>query len=146
MILSQTAQYALRAVVHLSEHPDRGPLRVDDIAHALHVPRNYLSKTLHALARAGVLDSTRGPSGGFELARPASHILLTEVLEPFGAVPDQHTCLLGHQVCNDRKPCQAHEQWKGASAAMKAFFDRTTVADLAESHAHDASRQEVATS
>lgn len=131
MIISQTGQYALRAVVHLSEHRSEGPLRVDDIAGALGVPRNYLSKILHVLARDGLLASTRGPSGGFELARPSEALFLTEVLEPFGAVPDENRCLLGQEVCSDREPCMAHDRWKEASAALKDFFDRTTVAELA---------------
>jgi Rrf2 family protein len=131
MIISQTAQYALRAVVHLSEHGSEGPLRVDDIAGALAVPRNYLSKILHVLARVGLLSSSRGPNGGFELARPPEELLLADVLEPFGALPDERRCLLGQEVCSDRDPCLAHERWKGVSAAVRDFFNRTTVAELA---------------
>jgi len=76
MWLNSTAQSALRAVLHIAEHAGRGAVRVDDIAASLHCPRNYLSKTLHALTRAGVLRSTRGPRGGFQLAEPPERLTL----------------------------------------------------------------------
>ena len=69
-MLSRTAEYALRAVLFLA---DRGePTNVDLIAERLGVPRNYLSKTLHRLAREGVLTSTRGQGGGFRLVNLAT--------------------------------------------------------------------------
>ncbi|MEK6688644.1 MAG: Rrf2 family transcriptional regulator, partial [Gemmatimonadota bacterium] len=57
--LPQTAEYALRAVLHIASKPDL--VRVATLAEELDIPRNYLSKTLHQLARAGILQSTRGP-------------------------------------------------------------------------------------
>ena len=132
MILSQTAQYGLRAVLYLSEHDAEGPLRVEDIAGALKVPRNYLSKILHVLARAGMLTSTRGPHGGFVLARRADRLTLDEIVRHFDDFPTERRCVLGHEVCSDTTPCAAHERWKEVATSVRAFFRETTVADLAE--------------
>lgn len=129
MILSQTAVYALKAVLHLAE-ADEHPVRVDDVAKALDVPRNYLSKILHALARSGILDSTRGPGGGFELARSAGEIRLAEVIDPFDEVSSASGCLLGRAECSDYDPCAAHAGWKDVSRALTAFFNESTVGDL----------------
>jgi len=128
-MLSQTAEYALRATVWLAEHAD-GPVRVGDMAHALKVPQNYLSKTMHQLARAGVLTSVRGKHGGFQLARPPGAIRLLEVVEPFEAITNRRTCVLGRSVCSDAAPCRAHERWKEVTRATTAFFSGTTLADL----------------
>ena len=130
MILSQTAQYALRAILHLAEADGDGPVRVDDIARALDVPRNYLSKILHGLARAEILHSTRGPYGGFELAKPAVALMLSEVVEQFDSFPSERRCVLGRDVCSDDTPCQAHDRWKEVAAAVRSFFRETTVAEL----------------
>ena len=132
MLLPQTAEYALRAVVHVAEDPRGAPARVGDIARALGVPRNYLSKTLHQLARAGVLLSTRGPTGGFQLARPAHRLSLAEVIAPFAPAgeSDRSNCLLGRGRCQDSAPCSAHWRWKGVSQRLSRFFDDTTIADL----------------
>lgn len=130
MILSQTAVYALRAMLHLAERPGGRPVRVDDIASALDVPRNYLSKILHVLARRGLLGSARGPGGGFSLARPADETTLMDVAALFDDM-DRERCLLGRPECRDDDPCPAHGQWKEVAAAVHAFFRDSTLADLA---------------
>ncbi len=130
MILSQTAVYALRATVCLASHEPTEPLRVDDIAEQLDVPRNYLSKILHVLARSGVLTSSRGPGGGFRLAGPASELMLSDVVEQFDQVPDESRCLLGRAICSDHTPCSAHARWKSVNVAVSEFFRETSIDDL----------------
>jgi Rrf2 family transcriptional regulator, iron-sulfur cluster assembly transcription factor len=136
--LPQTAEYALRAVLEVASiGPDR-PVRVSEIAEALDVPRNYLSKTLHVLARRGVLVSTRGPGGGFQLAVPPERLTLDRIVGPFDTVQGRD-CLLGRQRCSDLRPCVAHERWTDVSRRLSAFFTGTTVADLLrEEPDHDA--------
>ena len=129
LTLPQTAEYALRAVYFIAEAPAGEPVRVGDIAAALDVPRNYLSKTLHQLVRAGVLQSTRGPLGGFQLATTPARLPLGDIVRPF-LPAEGRACVLGRPSCSDISPCAAHEMWKEASSRMRAFFDRTTVADL----------------
>ena len=129
MWISGTSQYAIRAVVYVATHGTDAPVRVDPIAEALDVPRNYLSKTLHQLARIGVLRSVRGPRGGFQLAVPASRLTLARVTEPFDEVGERH-CLLGRAQCSDRSPCAAHGRWGEISNSLQTFFRGTTIADL----------------
>ena len=86
MWLSSTARQALHAVLCVAIFQDDGPVRVEEIAAATGNPRNYLSKILHALARAGILRSTRGPTGGFQLAEPPDEIALERVIAPFEPV------------------------------------------------------------
>jgi Rrf2 family protein len=127
-MLSRTAEYALRAVLFLA---DRGePTNVDLIAERLGVPRNYLSKTLHRLAREGVLTSTRGQGGGFRLALPPDRLPLLRVVEPFDPISGERRCLLGRPQCSDANPCPAHHQWKSVSERVAEFFRERTVGDL----------------
>lgn len=130
MILSQTAVYAVRAVIRLADSEHEGLVRVDDLSEALDVPRNYLSKILHALARAGVLRSTRGPGGGFGLAVPAPDLRLLDIVKHFDPMGEERTCLLGRPTCSDTNPCAAHDHWQAASLEFLSFFRDTTVADL----------------
>jgi Rrf2 family protein len=129
MMLSQTAEYALRTVVFVAGQGDR-PVRIDEMASALGIPRNYLSKTVHRLARGGVLRSARGRGGGFRLARPADQLGLLDVIAPFDQVGAERRCLLGREVCSDLTPCEAHTRWKKVAAHLAAFFSQTTVGDL----------------
>lgn len=130
-MLNQTAEYALRAVLFIAAEQGGGPVRVDAMAEALAVPRNYLSKVMHLLAREGVLRSTRGPKGGFVLAREASGIALADVIQPFDPLDDR--CLLMRRQCSDAEPCVAHHQWKSLAIQLRAFFRDTTVEELLRS-------------
>ncbi|HEX7121935.1 MAG TPA: Rrf2 family transcriptional regulator, partial [Gemmatimonadaceae bacterium] len=107
MWISSTTQYAIRAVLFVAEHSADRPLRVEAIAEALQVPRNYLSKTLHLLAREGVLRSERGRGGGFRLGADPSALTLAAVAAPFGDLASRH-CLLGRSSCGWRSPCAVH--------------------------------------
>lgn len=129
MWLNSTAQNALRAVMYIAEHAADGPVRVDDIAASLRCPRNYLSKTLHALTRSGVLRSARGPKGGFQLTDPPNRLALSRVVGPF-APASERRCLVGRPNCGDSHPCPAHAQWSRVAAVVENFFGQTTVADL----------------
>lgn len=131
MILSRTGEYALRAVLFLARHVDRGPTRVEDISRSISVPRNYLSKILHELGRAGVLTSSRGPRGGFVLARPANDLTLEEIIGHFDPLDDRRQCVLGREGgCSDSDPCAAHGRWSELSQRVVSFFRETTVAEL----------------
>lgn len=129
MWISGTAAYAIRAVVHLAQHGVDAPLRVEEIAGAIDVPRNYLSKTLHALARAGVLRSGRGPRGGFQLAVAPESLSLAQVTAPFADLSSR-SCLLGRESCSWKNPCSAHPRWEAVSLSLQDFFRSTSIADL----------------
>jgi Rrf2 family iron-sulfur cluster assembly transcriptional regulator len=129
MWLSGTSQSALRAVLYLAGQPAGRPVPVDEIADALDCPRNYLSKTLYALTRAGVLQSTRGPGGGFRLVDPPGRLAIARVVAPFEPVGERR-CLVGRPECGGTHPCQAHNRWTHVATVVEAFFDQTTVADL----------------
>jgi Rrf2 family transcriptional regulator, iron-sulfur cluster assembly transcription factor len=132
-MLSQTAEYALRAVLHLaSEVGEEGRLPVAQIAEPLGVPQNYLSKVLHTLAREGVLTSNRGPGGGFGLAVPAESLPLSAVVDPFDRLTQRQQCLLGRSKCSDTSPCAAHGRWKEIAEQLRQFFEETTIAELLE--------------
>lgn len=129
MLLPQTAEYALRAVLHIAAHRDGRPLRVNEIATAIAVPRNYLAKTLHRLAQEGVLFSSRGPSGGFRLAVEPHDLTLARIVAPFAARAGNQ-CLLGGGPCHDTATCRIHARWKPVARQMDAFFGTTTVAEI----------------
>lgn len=129
-MLNQTAEYALRTAVHLAEHGTDRAIPASDLAFALSIPSNYLSKILHQLARDGLLTSQRGKSGGFRLARPVSEITLIDIVGPFDAVETKRGCLMGRPTCSDATPCQAHEGWKALGASLADFFRNTTLDTL----------------
>ena len=129
-MLSQTAEHALRAVLFLAQRAPGESVAADAIADALGAPRNYLSKTLNALAREGIVSSMRGPTGGFRLAAAPERLTLAEVVRAFDGPPEHTVCLLGGRPCRDDHPCDAHFRWKAVAHGVWEPLRRTTVADL----------------
>lgn len=129
-MLSGTAEYALRAVVYIARRPSGEPVRAAQLAEAVHVPRNYLSKILHELVKTGILKSTRGKRGGFQLAIDPETLSLLRIVSLFDPLQGQRRCLLGRPECSDANPCPVHHRWKSAAEEIARFFDETTVADV----------------
>lgn len=133
MLLSQTGKYALRAAIYLAERGGDAAVPVGEIAAALDVPRNYLSKILHQLVRGGVLASVRGPRGGFRLARGARELSVARVLEPVDSVDalGKRRCLLGRPACSDTDPCPLHERWSDLADDIVELLEGTSLGALA---------------
>lgn len=131
-MISQTSRYALNALVFLVQRGQGNPVKVKEVSENLNIPRNYLSKIFHVLTRNGVLKSTTGKSGGFQLAVPPDRLLLAKVIAPFESSEFPVACILGQAVCSDENPCSAHNKWKAISALVGSFFDITTLQELLE--------------
>lgn len=131
-MLSRTAEYALRAIIFLARNAGERPISGPRIAASANVPRKYLSAVLADLVRAGLLEGTRGKSGGFQLTRSPKQIRLIQVVAPFEPVKStKKICPFGNAVCNDRSPCVAHERWTLVNAGLSQFLEETTIEDVA---------------
>ncbi|MFW5947324.1 MAG: RrF2 family transcriptional regulator [Gemmatimonadota bacterium] len=127
--MSRTAEHAVRAILHLAVHGPE-PVKAATIARELGAPANYMSKTLHALAGAGVVDSRRGPTGGFRLAVDPETLTLARIIEVVDDPAPKDQCLISSQRCSDRTPCRLHARWKTVSNQVWDPLRHTTIADL----------------
>ena len=124
-MLNQTAIYAIRAMGFLAK-PDQGEsILSTTIAKEMEIPRNFLSKILNRLAQAGLIIATRGRGGGVKLARPASEILLYEVVDLFMKVNDFKKCFLGLRSCDGS--CGLHLRWRIVSEQFEKMLNDTTI-------------------
>jgi Rrf2 family protein len=130
MMLSVTAEYALRALLVLASEPRGTALHADNIADAIGAPHNYLAKTMNTLVKAGIVTSARGPRGGFILATEPSALLVTRVAEVFDEPRLHATCLLGCNPCDAAHPCAAHARWSTALRVARGAFATISIADL----------------
>lgn len=104
-------------------------MRTSELAAAVDVPYNYLGKVLHQLVRAGILRSSRGKRGGFQLAVPADQVTLHEIAALFGRI-ERPRCLLGRPDCTEEDPCPLHERWTAATLEIERILRETKIADL----------------
>jgi Rrf2 family transcriptional regulator, iron-sulfur cluster assembly transcription factor len=130
-MLSQTTEYALRAMLYLSRDRGRTFRPSRSIAEALQAPPRYLSKTLGRLVAAGMLESTRGPGGGVRLARPAERISLADVINVFEEDSRVRSCLLSAECCIEPGPCESHGLWCRLQEQALGPFQQTTLEELA---------------
>ena len=129
-VLTKTGDYALRALLVLARRGVGRPLPADALAEATGAPANYMGKTLHALARAGLVRGTRGPTGGFALAVAPEAITIARIADVFAEPPAARRCLLGTGPCSATNPCGAHHRWMRVVTAMREPLATTTIADL----------------
>jgi Rrf2 family protein len=127
-VISQTAEYALRAVVFLAERPgNRWTTKA--IAKVAHVPPGYLAKVMQSLAQAGVVSGQRGVNGGFALSRPPEDISILEVLEILDPIRRIKECPLKLEA-HAHQLCPLHTRIDEALAQIESSFRASTVADL----------------
>jgi Rrf2 family protein len=127
-MISQTAEYALRAVVFLAEHPD-SRWTAQRIAETTQVPSGYLSKILQGLARHDIVDSQRGVGGGFTLNRPAGAISIYEVLQAVDPMRRILSCPLKLEAHATRL-CPLHARLDRSMEAIEAGFRETVLSEL----------------
>jgi Rrf2 family transcriptional regulator, nitric oxide-sensitive transcriptional repressor len=128
ILLSQTVEYALRAVVTLAT-AEGSPMVTADIAKATDVPMGYLYKVLQQLGRNDLVQSQRGSKGGFTLRRKPEEITLLEVINAVDPLKRIHRCPMD-QIQEVDALCALHQRIDDAMAALEKAFNDTTVEEL----------------
>jgi Rrf2 family protein len=123
--------YALLALAVL---PEDGRFSVAaDLAHLLGLPGPFLAKVLKALAQEGILESQRGPGGGFRLARPAHCITVQDVVAAIEGGAALHGCLMRTAACREH-PCVLHHALVELKAQTDQILYQVTIRDLQIRH------------
>ncbi|MGK0689449.1 MAG: Rrf2 family transcriptional regulator [Aquificaceae bacterium] len=133
MIYSETVKYALLALAYLAVNRDR-LVKVEEIAEAQRIPKHFLSKIFHKLARERVLKSYKGPTGGFTLAVPPDKITIMDVIKYLDEDYKLDYCALRPGRCEEWNvlPCAVHDKWTKLRQEILEYLSTTTIAELAE--------------
>lgn len=126
-MISSTATYALRAVVFLAGQSD-GFVSRTEVSNATLVPHEYLLKVLNQLDAAGIVESRRGPKGGYRLKKNAEELTSLEVVLAVGSIPRITECplgIVGHTVL-----CPLHQLLDDASRKVEESFAEAKISDL----------------
>jgi Rrf2 family protein len=127
-MISQTVEYALRAMVFLAGTTPE-PRTTEQIAAATRVPKAYLSKVLQGLARAGLVHSQRGIGGGMTLARSPRELTILEVVSAVEPIARIRQCPLGLSS-HGMRLCPLHRRLDDAMATVEEAFRSTTLAEV----------------
>lgn len=127
-MLSQTAEYALRAMVALAAGKQQART-TQYLAQASRVPLDYLSKILNSLGKAGLVAAKRGRGGGFQTLRPASELTVLEVVSAVDPLKRIRTCPLGLKA-HGANLCPLHRKLDDAVRSVEEAFAATTIESL----------------
>jgi len=130
MIYSNACEYAIRAMTYLARSPDQLHL-AREIAEEEEIPYYFLSKILQNLARDGLLNSTKGRGGGFELAKKPNKITLYDIKVSIDGDADLSECAVGLAKCNDKQPCPLHDTFKPLRERIKRYLRETSLSEMA---------------
>jgi len=130
MLLSQTAEYALRAMAALAGLPPGVPVRARDLSVGTGIPVHYLSKVLRRMVLSGLLTSQKGQGGGFLLSKPPDEIPFIAILTAVDAYANDGSCAFGWGQCDSVHPCPLHDSWSRLNEQLEAWAKGTTLADL----------------
>lgn len=129
MRLTTKGRFAVTAMVDLSMRQQRGPVTLAAISERQHISLSYLEQLFGKLRRAKIVNSVRGPGGGYNLARPANAITVAEII---GAVdePIDATQCAGKENCNDDRRCVTHDLWATLNEKMNDYLSSVSLADV----------------
>lgn len=136
MRLSTKAQYAVQAMVSLSLYGDGGPMTLKEIAGREEISLTYLEQLFVKLRRGGLVESVRGPGGGYILARSAELIRVDEIIDSVEETLVPVSCMdgAGHCACTDK--CVTQSVWHGLAERVRSFLASITLADLIREAQH----------
>ncbi len=128
--ISRKIDYAMRATIRLAEVPDNQVMSFREIALKEQIPKEFLAKILRSMVSSGVVRSTRGPKGGYALARLPSNISFLDVIEAAEGPIVINTCLGDEGVCPVQSHCSMVNVWAQAQDAMINVFRKTSIKDV----------------
>jgi Rrf2 family protein len=134
-MLSNTSRYAIRALIYLAIHKNGGKkIGIKKIAEDLDIPSPFLGKILQTLARQKVLNSTKGPNGGFSLSDKSLVLSLYDIIEIIDGEDLFDRCLISNRSCSEREgnPCSMHNHYESIRQSLRSMFQGQTIQQLAD--------------
>jgi Rrf2 family iron-sulfur cluster assembly transcriptional regulator len=129
MRLTTKGRFAVTAMVDLSMRQTRGPVTLAAISERQHISLSYLEQLFGKLRRAKLVNSVRGPGGGYCLARPTAGISVADIIVAVDEPLDATRCG-GKENCNDDKRCVTHDLWATLNEKMYEYLSSVTLADV----------------
>lgn len=131
MVFSKSFGYAIRSILYIAAvQAEKKWVQLDEVAAELKIPRHFLAKVMKLLAKSEVLDSQRGPSGGFGINNNTLRTTLSRLLDVTGEHIGFDTCVLRLSHCNAQHPCPLHFRAQQLRDDWVRLLSSTTIGDL----------------
>ena len=131
MRLTTKGRFAVTAMMDLALRGDDGPVALAGISERQKISLSYLEQLFGKLRRYSLVDSVRGPGGGYCIARPLNMVTVADIVRAVDEPLDATQCG-GRENCLDDHRCMTHDLWAALNAKMYDYLSSVTLADLAE--------------
>jgi Rrf2 family transcriptional regulator, iron-sulfur cluster assembly transcription factor len=133
MKMSTKGRYAVMAMIDIGQNGTGLPVSLNEISERQDISQEYLEQLFGKLRRAGLVSSTRGPGGGYTLAKPLADIALADVIlavdEPLRVTRCEGDAVDG---CVRGEKCCAHDLWASLGRQMMYFLESVTLEDVVQ--------------
>ena len=129
MRLTTKGRFAVTAMIDVALHGSDNPVTLAAVSERQRISLSYLEQLFGKLRRHGLVDSVRGPGGGYNLAKPAASLSVAEIILAVDEPIDATQCG-GRENCHDDRRCMTHELWAGLNAHIFSFLRSVTLAEL----------------
>jgi len=132
-IFSKTCEYAMRSVFFIAHRTAAGSrVGIKEISTGIDSPEPFLAKILQDLSRRGIVQSAKGPNGGFYMDAGALKRPLSDVVEAVDGNSLFIGCGLGLEYCSEINPCPLHHEFKAIRNKIQQMLQQTSIADFNE--------------
>ena len=132
IIFSRQCEYALQATMYLALKPAGQMTSIKELTKKLNIPYHFLGKILQDLTYKGLLNSQKGPTGGFALAMSASDITLFHIIDAVDGNEFMNKCVMGFPECSGKNPCAVHDKWGGLRDGIYNMLVSKNIAQMAK--------------
>lgn len=133
MKLTSKGRYAVTAMLDVTIHASHGPVSLADISERQGISLSYLEQLFSKLRKYGLVNSIRGPGGGYRLGRCSAEIAVADVILAVNESVDATKCQ-GKGNCQGGEQCLTHSLWEGLSERIEEFLKNITLAELVAKH------------
>lgn len=129
MKLTTRGRYAVTAMLDLALHSEDGPVSLSDISERQEISLSYLEQLFSRLRRNDLVTSTRGPGGGYTVARPLNEVVVADIVLAVNESVDATQCS-GQKNCHQHGRCLTHDLWESLSLQVENFLRGISLDDL----------------
>lgn len=133
MRLTTKGRYAVTAMLDLAIHAEREPVTLSDISLRQDISLSYLEQLFARLRRSELVQSVRGPGGGYRLGRETRNIAIVDIIDAVDESVDATRCQ-GQGNCQQGEICLTHHLWEDLSQQIHEFLSSISLADLMDRH------------
>lgn len=130
MIYSKTCEYAIRALVYLAQKNTDALTMIPEISRESGVPGPYVAKIFRDLAVQNILESRKGPQGGFRFKQNPAKISLKQVVDAVDDGARMSACAMGLDECSAANACPLHHVWTDAKKRIMALLEKETLCSV----------------